>query len=119
MSDRSTDQLDHQILGDTGPDDQGLLEALEKAAQAVGVVVRYDKLAAGDVKNTSGACKIRGVDTIIIDRRLGARERIAALARELRSFNFETVYLPPAARSLLEPNGADAGRVKHEKTRSG
>ena len=115
MNDRSADHLDHKAPGKKGADDQGLLEALEQAAQAVGVVVRYDKLATGDVKNTSGACKIRGVDTVIIDRRLGTRERVAALARELRSFNFETVYLPPAVRSLLEPNGADGGRTGDEK----
>jgi len=119
MSDRNADHLEHKEPGKAVPDDQAILEALEQAAQTVGVVVRYDKLATGDVKNTSGACKIRGVDTIIIDRRLGTRERIAALARELRSFNFETVYLPPAVRSLLEPNGADGGRANDEKTRPG
>lgn len=87
--------------------DQGLLEALEQAATAIGVQVRYDKVATGDVKITSGSCVIRGVQTVIIDRRLSPRERVAALARELSRFNFENVYLPPAARELIEPSGTN------------
>ncbi len=92
--------------------EQALLEALEQAATAVGVVVRYDKLASGDIKATSGACKIRGVDTVIIDRRLGPKERVAALARELSRFNFDDVFLPPAARELLEPTGRSGERSR-------
>ena len=94
--------------------DQALLEALEQAAAAIGVVVRYDKLATGDVKSTSGSCRIRGVDTIIIDRRLGAKERISALARELSQFNLENVFLPPAARELIEPS--DNGGERRKRT---
>jgi hypothetical protein len=90
--------------------EQTLLEALEQAATAVGVTVRYDKLATGDIKSTSGLCKIRGVDTIIIDRRLGPKERVAALARELSRFNFDDVFLPPAARELVEPAGNGVGK---------
>ncbi|MDP8225301.1 MAG: hypothetical protein P9L99_18210 [Candidatus Lernaella stagnicola] len=83
--------------------EQILLDALEQAAAAVGVVVRYDKLATGDIKSTSGVCRIRGVDTIIVDRRLSIKERVAALARELSTFRFDDVFLPPAIRELLEP----------------
>jgi hypothetical protein len=89
-----------------------VLEALEQAAAAVGVAVRYDKLATGDVRLTSGACKIRGRETIIVDRRLSPRERIAALARELSRYDFEQVFLPPAARELIEP---PSGGLRREK----
>jgi hypothetical protein len=96
-----------------------LLEALQQAATAVGVVVRFDKLASGDVKTTSGSCKIRGVDTIIIDRRLRPKEQVTALARELSRFNFEQVFLPPAIRDLLEPSGKESAREnRHEKAGS-
>ena len=90
--------------------------SVAEAADAIGVTVRYDKLATGDIKNTSGTCKIRGVDTIIIDRRLGTRERIAALARELRTFNLDGVYLPPAVRNLIDPSETETRGSKHEKT---
>lgn len=86
------------------PSDEAVLEALEQAAAAVGVTVRYDKLATGDIKSTSGLCKIRGVDTVIVDRRLTTKQRVVALARELAHFRFDNVYLPPAARELIEPS---------------
>lgn len=95
-----------------GNDEPTILEALEKAASAVGVEIRYDKLATGDVKTTSGACRIRGVDTIIIDRRLGPKEKTAALARELSRYNFDNIYLPPAARELLEASIPKSGGGK-------
>ena len=91
----------------TEAEETNLLSALEQAARAISVDVRYDKLASGDIKATSGACKIRGVETIIIDRRLSTRERIAALARELSRFDLDQVFLPPAARKLVEPDGVD------------
>lgn len=95
-----------------------LIETLTQAATAIGVQVRFDKLASGDVKATSGVCRIRGVDTVIIDRRLSPKERIAALTRELAQFNFDEVYLPPAARELINPTGQPnrEGDSTHEKT---
>jgi hypothetical protein len=101
---------------DRATQDLIVLEALENAAASVGVEVRYDKLATGDVKATSGLCKIRGVDTVIVDRRLPTKERIAALTRELAGFRFDDVFLPPAVRKLLDPgeNGGQGG-TGHEK----
>lgn len=89
-----------------------MLEALERAAAAIGVEVRYNKLAEGDIKSTSGSCKIRGVSTIIVDRRLGTRERIIALARELQTFDLEKVFMPPALRKLVETRDEESGGVK-------
>jgi len=108
---QSSDKPKKEDKSGIGKDDSGLLEALEQAAAAIDVDVRYDRLVAGDVKTTSGYCKIRGVDTIILDRRLGVRERIAALSRELRRFNFDNLYLPPAVRSLVEGERADRGEA--------
>jgi len=95
-----------------------LIDTLTQAAAAIGVQVRFDKLASGDVKTTSGACRIRGVDTVIIDRRLSPKERVAALTRELAQFNFEKVFLPPAARELINPSGQpnQEGDSTDEKT---
>ena len=70
----------------------------------------YDRFRTVLVRNSERSGKIRGVDTIIIDRRLGPKERVAALARELSRFNFDDVFLPPAARELVEPAGNGIGK---------
>ncbi len=50
-------------------------------------------------------------DLIIIDSRMGPAERVSVLSRELRRFDLENVFVPPAVRSLLDAAPRDEGGV--------
>ena len=79
-----------------------LLESLEDVATKIGIEVRYDILAAGPVHITSGACRMRDKNLVVVDRRLPVQEKLAALAKELAEFNLDEVYLTPAVREYVE-----------------
>ncbi|MCC6159684.1 MAG: hypothetical protein IT350_16650 [Deltaproteobacteria bacterium] len=90
---------------------QALLAELEEVAVRRGVTVRYEKLAHGPVRVTHGTCRVHEQDLIIIDSRMGPAERVSVLSRELRRFDLENVFVPPAVRSLLDAAPRDEGGV--------
>lgn len=88
-------------------DAEQLLAALEEVAVKIGVKIRYESIAGGPIKTTSGSCRIRGEDVVFIDRRMSSIEKVHALGHELRRFNLDEVFLPPAVRRFLQLDDAD------------
>ena len=79
-----------------------LLASLEGVAEKIGVKIRYENIAGGPIKTTSGSCRIKGEDVVLIDRRMTTIEKLYALGQELKRFDLEDVFIPPAARRFLQ-----------------
>jgi hypothetical protein len=79
-----------------------LTEALESAAQKLGVQVKYEALAATGVSSGGGLCKVRGEWWVIIDKKLSPHEKVSILADALATMDTTALELPTKVRELLE-----------------
>jgi hypothetical protein len=83
--------------------DEALCEELKEVARRLGVEVREEALLREVGYHVrSGGCRVRGADVIFLDRSLPPGERVEVLVDELAGRDFETFYLSPALRRLLE-----------------
>lgn len=83
-------------------DNETLLAVMEDAAARTGIEVRYENLSDDEVTISSGLCYIRRKPSLIIDKRLTARQKWKILAKELADVDTQSVYLPPIARKIIE-----------------
>ncbi|NMC71437.1 MAG: hypothetical protein GYA57_15410 [Myxococcales bacterium] len=85
-----------------------LREALERAAAAVGLEVRRERLEIGDANAPGGLCRLAdGRPVCILSDRLSDDEELRTLGLALLHFDLESVYLPPAARAYVERLSAE------------
>lgn len=81
-------------------DDRAMLRALEELARRVGLEVRIEPQWLGGA-SAGGLCRLRGVPVVLLDGLAPMHERIGVLCEALAQFDLETVFLPPALRTLL------------------
>ena len=79
-----------------------IVEAITDAIERLGVRVRFEELSTEDVQGRGGRCRLGEKEMIIIDRGLGAREKIHILAKELARLPHDDIYLPPNVREAVE-----------------
>jgi hypothetical protein len=80
-----------------------LLEELKAAAERLGLRVREEHLLREvGYRVRSGSCRVRDAQVIFLDRGLPIHAQIDVLIEELAGRSIDTVYLSPAARSLIE-----------------
>ena len=79
-----------------------LLTLLEETAARVGLTVRYERLEGPNVAVRDGFCRLKGADTVFVDKRHPVRDKIRILAEILSASDFEDAYMPPVVRELLE-----------------
>ena len=77
------------------------LAELERLARTARVDVRREALPVA-----GGLCRVRGRWTLLLDSTLSVDEQIDLLVEALRGFDLTGVYVRPAVRQLLEPEGA-------------
>ena len=84
-------------------DEDTTIDQLEELAERFGVQIRYDAINLDEesIHVTGGLCELRGVSLIIINSKLTTKERIRTLAKALRHFDLDQVYIRPALRELL------------------
>lgn len=83
-----------------------LCEELKTLAERIGVKVREEVLLREvGYHARSGICKVNGEDVLFLDRSVPVGDRIEVLVDELRRRDLRAVYVSPALRRLLEPNG--------------
>ena len=83
--------------------EEALCEELKEVARRLGVQVREEVLLREVGYHVrSGGCRVHGEDVIFLDRSLPPSERVQVLVNELAGRDFETCYLSPALRGLLE-----------------
>jgi len=80
-----------------------ILQALETLAKALNLQVRYEK---GDFHG--GHCRCRQDHLIVMQRNDPVHRKIHVLARELGTFNLESLYVMPAIRQVIEQEQATA-----------
>jgi len=79
---------------------QRILEALEALAEELSITVCYEPMN-GSTAGTGGLCRLRGEYRVIIDRRLGARERAQILSGALRRFDLTGLNLADDVRPFF------------------
>lgn len=86
-------------------EDALILQELEALAAELEIEVRYEDLdgAAG------GLCKVRGRQSLILDRTLLPSERVSSLSRALARCPFEELFVRPHVRALLESHRPPTG----------
>jgi len=90
--------------------DEALCEELKELARRLGVQVREEVLLREVGYHVrSGGCRLHGEDVVFLDRQLPAAERVQVLVEHLAGRDFETYYVTPALRRLLERRAGGAG----------
>jgi len=80
-----------------------ILQALETLAKALDLQVRYEK---GDFHG--GHCRCRRDHLIVMMKKDPVYRKFHVLARELGSFNLDSLYVMPAIRQIIEQEQATA-----------
>jgi hypothetical protein len=83
-----------------------ILQELESVAAALSIEVRYDEL-----ETRGGLCRFGSGDSLllVVNERLTSVERIEVLVETMASFPFDTVFIRPQIRELLERRGSAPG----------
>ncbi|MCL5125105.1 MAG: hypothetical protein M1511_11510 [Deltaproteobacteria bacterium] len=81
--------------------DFDVLSKLEDLANRLGVKLRYENLAKGPIRVTGGYCRLLDDHLILIDKNDSKKRKIRLIARSLRRFDLETVFVPPALRRII------------------
>jgi hypothetical protein len=76
-------------------------ETVAQTLERCGVTVELRDLADDDISIKSGLCEIDGRKTLIVDERLGEKERVAEALKALASQDLAGIFVPPAIRNLL------------------
>lgn len=88
-----------------------ILAELEKLANRLGVVVRFETFDA-KLASKGGLCRLHGANLIVIEGGLPILDKIGVLSEALSTFDLEAIYLPPVLRTRLERNRSPRGRVR-------
>ena len=89
--------------------DEEIMKALEEVAERLSVQIHYEEMKAFEFRVQDGSCRVKGEPSIFIDRKRPFKEKISILARELKKFDLEDIYVPPMLREkILLP---DAGQT--------
>jgi hypothetical protein len=82
-------------------DEKTLLGELEALAHRLGVDIRYETFEE-DPFSPGGICRIRGKSVIMLNKAASVGEKCQTLAKALRRFDLNGLYVKPALRELLE-----------------
>jgi GGDEF domain-containing protein len=74
-----------------------VLEALEEVAKRLGIPLRRESF-----RGDGGLCRLRGESIIIINRSRTPAEQLRILARGLSEVDLDGVFIPPAARAMID-----------------
>ena len=81
---------------------EAMLEELKSAARTLGFDVREEELLRdAGYRPRSGACRVRSVRVVLLDRRASVEDRVEALCAALSQEDLERVFLSPALRVRL------------------
>ncbi len=86
-----------------------IYQELKDLAERLGIAVSEQSFRNTGIKVTSGLCKVKGQDLLIIDKHKSVHKKIQIMASHLTRVPHETVFIVPAIRELLEKHGAKKG----------
>ena len=98
--------------------DEEIMKALEEVAERLSVQVHYEEMKAFEFRVQDGSCRVKGEPSIFIDRKRPLKEKISILARELKKFDLEDIYVPPLLREkiLLPDSGKTDTGIQSQST---
>ena len=74
-----------------------ILQELESLATSLAVEIRYD-----DLETRGGLCRYGAHSLLVVNERLTPSERVELLVETLASLPFDTVFVRPQVRDMLE-----------------
>lgn len=74
-----------------------LLDLLEELCQKLSITVKYDRFF-----GRGGYCRLREKLYFIINENLSNDAKEQIFVKELKSFDFSDIYVPPKLRELIE-----------------
>ena len=83
------------------------LEDLKGVTDRLSIEIIIDNLFNPEITIRSGHCKIKGKNTIIIDKLLSIEEQIETILHVINKFNLEIIYVPLWIREHLESNNTN------------
>ncbi len=85
-------------------DEHALIDLLEELAERFGVRIRYEAIKQDEdaVYVAGGLCLLKGEYVLIVNSHNTARGRIYTLAKALKHFDLDQVYIRPVVRELLD-----------------
>ena len=83
------------------------LEDLKGVTDRLSIEIIIDNLFNSEITIQSGHCKIKGKNTIIIDKLLSIEEQIETILHVINKFNLEIIYVPLWIREHLESNNTN------------
>ena len=86
-----------------------IYQELKDLAERLGITVSEQSFRNTGIKVTSGLCKVKGQDLLIIDKHKSIHKKIQIMASHLTRIPLETVFIVPAIRELLEKHRAKKG----------
>lgn len=94
-------------------DDNTIIDQLEELAERFGIQIRYEAIKQDDdsINVVGGLCLLKGEHVLIINSKATLRDRIETLAKALRHFDLDQVYIKPALRELLDKPSASSNNM--------
>ncbi len=85
-------------------DEDTLRDLLEELIEGFGVRIRYEAIKQDEdlVKVVGGLCLLKGEYVLIVDAKATGRDRVDTLAKALKHFDLDQVYIRPALREFLD-----------------
>ena len=83
------------------------LEDLKGVTDRLSIEIIIDNLFNSEITIQSGHCKIKGKNTLIIDKLLSIEEQIETILHVINKFNLEIIYVPLWIREHLEINNTN------------
>jgi hypothetical protein len=85
-------------------DENTIIELLEELAERFGVRIRYEAIKEDEdsIPVVGGLCLLRGQYVLIINSKATTKDKIKTLARALKYFDLDQIYILPALRELLD-----------------
>jgi len=87
------------------------LEDLKGVTDRLSIEIITDNLFDPEITIQSGYCKIKGKNTIIIDKLLSIEEQIETILHVINKFNLEIIYVPLWIREHLEHNNTNKNNI--------
>jgi hypothetical protein len=85
-------------------DQKAIIDDLEELAERLGVEVRYEPIHQDEdsIRTAGGLCLYHGKYVVIVNTRTPIRDRIDTLARALKHFDLDRLYIRPALREIFD-----------------
>ena len=85
-----------------GVKEGAILEQLEELAQSLGMEIRNEPLKREGSFSPGGLCRVKGEYILIFNTKATREDRIEALAKAVKRFDLDEVYLRPGLREFLD-----------------